>query len=170
MDELGVFAAIALGSNEGDRLATLRRAAEAIEREGLLRDARWSDAFETPPERAGDGGAFLNAAGVGRTRLDPAQLLASLLRIEASLGRVRVAGVRGGPRSIDLDLILHGDRVVDEPGLQLPHPRFAARAFVLAPLAQVAPNLREPRTARPLHSLLADLGPIALPRVGSLRK
>lgn len=170
MRESGTIAAIALGSNQGDRLAALRGAMHAIEREGLLHDARWSDAFETPPEREGDGGAFLNAAGVGRTALEPAILLAALLRIEASLGRVRVAGARGGPRSIDLDLILHGERTVDEPGLQLPHPRFASRAFVLVPLAQIAPDLREPRSGRPLHSFLADLGPIALPRVGSLRK
>lgn len=170
MTEPGVIAAIALGSNEGDRLGTLRSAVEAIEHAGLLLHAQWSDAFETPPEAAGDGGAFLNAAGVGRTTLSPGALLAELLRIEASLGRVRLPGLRGGPRPIDLDLILHGERVLDEPGLQLPHPRFAARAFVLLPLAQVAPNLREPRSGRPLHSLLADLGPIELPRVGSLRK
>lgn len=170
MHESAVIAAIALGSNEGDRLGTLRRAVEEIEQEGLLHEPRWSDAFETPPESAGDGGAFLNAAGVGRTQLEPPALLQALLRIETRLGRVRAPGARGGPRTIDLDLILHGERVIDQPGLQLPHPRFDSRAFVLVPLAQIAPDLREPRSGRPLHSLLADLGPIALPRVGSLRK
>jgi 2-amino-4-hydroxy-6-hydroxymethyldihydropteridine diphosphokinase len=168
--EVDVTAAIALGGNEGDRLDALRRAADAIEAAGLLREARWSDAFETPPESVGDGGAFLNAVGVGRAGVEPRALLEGLLRIEAALGRVRVPGVRGGPRPIDLDLVLYGDRVIDERALQLPHPRFAARAFVLVPLAQVAKDLVEPRTGRPVHSLLADLGPVALPRVGSLRK
>lgn len=170
MPERGVVAAVALGSNQGDRLANLREAVSAIEREGLLVGARWSDAFETPPESAADGGPFLNAAGVGVARLGARELLDGLLRIEAGLGRVRTPHARGGPRPIDLDLILFGDRILDEPGMQVPHPRLASRAFVLAPLAQVSPDLVEPRTGRPLHSLLADLGPSTLPRVGSLRK
>lgn len=170
MPDRAVTCAIALGSNEGDRLALLRRAVEAIESQGVLREARWSDAFETPPESPGDGGAFVNAAGVGRATLAPEALLAALMRIEQGLGRARLEGSRGGPRPIDLDLILYGSEVVERPGLRVPHPRFAARAFVLAPLAQIAPDLVEPRSGRPLHSLLADLGPIALPRIGSLRK
>jgi 2-amino-4-hydroxy-6-hydroxymethyldihydropteridine diphosphokinase len=78
--------------------------------------------------------------------------------------------VQGGPRTIDLDLVLHGVCVVHEPGLHVPHPRFASRAFVLVPLAEIEPDLIEPRSGRRLHSLLAALAPASLPRVGSLRK
>lgn len=162
--------AIALGSNQGDRLENLRRALEAIERSGLLRDVRASHAWETPPEREGDGGAFLNAAVSGDTRLQPRALLEALLAIEGRLGRSRVPGAHGGPRTIDLDLVLHGRRVLDEPGLTVPHPRFARRAFVLVPLCEIEPNWIEPRSGCPLHSLLAALAPTPLPRVGSLRK
>lgn len=162
--------AVALGSNLGDRLANLRAAADAIQARGLLGGMRRSDAFETPPESAGDGGAFLNAVVVGRSELGAQQLLRGLLEVEASLGRLRPAGTHGGPRTIDLDLILFGQRVIQEHGLCVPHPRFHLRAFVLVPLAQVEPDWREPRSDRPIHSLLADLGPVTPVRFGSLSK
>lgn len=165
-----VSVAVALGSNLGDRLANLRAAVGAIEGRGLLADVQASDAFETPPERASDGDAFLNAVVVGRCALAAADLLRALLQVEASLGRVRHAHAQGGPRTIDLDLILYGEAVLEGEGLQVPHPRFQSRAFVLVPLAQVAPHWREPRSGRPVHSLLADLGPVTLSRFGSLRK
>lgn len=162
--------AVALGSNLADRLANLRAALAAIESRGLLADLLASDAFETPPERATDGEAFLNAVVVGRCAIPAAELLRELHEIEAALGRVRRTDARGGPRTIDLDLILFGDSVLDRDGLEVPHPRFHRRAFVLVPLAQIAPEMREPRSGRPVHSLLADLGPVALSRFGSLRK
>jgi len=161
---------IALGSNQGDRLANLRRAVDAIAIGGLLSSIRVSGAYETPPENPQDGGAFLNAALSGDARLGPRALLEALLSIENALGRMRVAGAQGGPRTIDLDLVLHGDHVVEEPGLRVPHPRFASRAFVLVPLAEIEPDLVEPRSRSPVHSLLAALAPTSLPRVGSLRK
>ena len=162
--------AVALGSNLGDRLAHLRAACTAIESRGLLASVRRSDAFETPPEAPDDGGAFLNAVVVGETMLSAQALLRGLLEVEASLGRLRAAGEHGGPRTIDLDLILFGESVIDADGLCVPHPRFHRRAFVLAPLSQIAPDWREPRSGRPIHSLLADLGPVTLARFGSLSK
>lgn len=162
--------AIALGSNQGDRLARLREAVEAIEASGLLVATRVSGAYETPPEKPGDGDAFLNAAISGDSLATPRDLLQGLLTIESRLGRVRASGVQGGPRTIDLDLVLHGASVVCEPGLHVPHPRFACRAFVLVPLAEIEPDLIEPRSGRRLHSFLAALAPASLPRVGSLRK
>ena len=169
-DSGAVTVAIAMGSNQGDRVANLRRALAEMESRGVIADARASHAYETPPEGAGDGGPFANAAVSGLSRMDPRDLLESLLAIESTLGRVRVPGRHGGPRVIDLDLVLHGDAVIDEPGLSVPHPRFARRAFVLVPLAEIAPDLVEPRSGRPLHSLLAALAPQPLPRLGSLRK
>ena len=162
--------AIALGSNQGDRVAHLRDAVDAIEGSGLLRAMRVSGAYETPPEKPEDGDSFLNAAVSGDSLATPRDLLRHLLAIESRLGRVRASGVQGGPRTIDLDLVLHGSCIANEPGLHVPHPRFAARAFVLVPLAEIEPDLIEPRSGRRLHSLLAALAPASLPRVGSLRK
>jgi len=161
---------IALGSNQGDRWTRLREAVEALESSGLLSVMRVSGAYETPPEKPGDGDAFLNAAVSGDSLATPRDLLQGLLAIEARLGRVREPGVQGGPRTIDLDLVLHGASVVDEPGLHVPHPRFASRAFVLVPLAEIEPDLIEPRSGSRIHSLLDALAPTSLPRVGSLRK
>ena len=167
-DETSV--AVALGSNLGDRLANLRAALAEIESRGLLHDARASDAYETEPEREVDGDAFLNAVVVGRCPRAAPELLRALLGIEASLGRLRRTDAQGGPRTIDLDLILFGDAILDADGIVVPHPRFHRRAFVLVPLVQVAPEMIEPRSRRPVHCLLADLGPVALTRFGSLRK
>lgn len=161
---------VALGSNTGDRLASLREALCRVEAAGILTRIRSSHAYETPPERPQDGGAFLNAVMVGTT-LQPARaLLEGLLQVERDLGRSRASGVHGGPRPIDLDLILFGDRVLEEPGLQVPHPRFPQRAFVLVPLAEICPDARDPRSGRSVHSLLASLPDARLPRAGSLRK
>jgi 2-amino-4-hydroxy-6-hydroxymethyldihydropteridine diphosphokinase len=162
--------AIALGANQGDRLARLREAVDAIESSGLVGAMRVSGAYETPPEKPEDGDPFLNAAVSGDSIATPRDLLQGLLAIESRLGRVREPGVQGGPRTIDLDLVLHGSSVVDQPGLHVPHPRFACRAFVLVPLAEIEPDLIEPRSGRRIHSLLAALAPASLPRVGSLRK
>jgi 2-amino-4-hydroxy-6-hydroxymethyldihydropteridine diphosphokinase len=169
-DERAHRVAIALGSNQGDRLARLREAVDAIEASGLLGAMRVSGAYETPPESPGDGEAFLNAAVSGDSLATPRDLLRRLLAIESSLGRVRAPGVQGGPRTIDLDLVLHGSCIASEPGLQVPHPRFTSRAFVMVPLAEIEPDLLEPRSGRRIHSLLAALAPTSLPRVGSLRK
>ncbi|MGI8927498.1 MAG: 2-amino-4-hydroxy-6-hydroxymethyldihydropteridine diphosphokinase [Tepidiformaceae bacterium] len=126
-------AVIALGANLGERAANLRAAVELMEKEGLLLSAA-SSIWETAPVPA-DQPPFLNAVVVGETALAPGALLAALKGIEAALGRR--PGRRWAPRPIDLDILFYGDGVVTQPGLEIPHPRIAERAFVLAPLAEV---------------------------------
>ena len=149
-----MLVAIALGSNLGDRRAHLASAVERVA--ALLVDLRVSDIIETEPLGVtGPQPPYLNAAAVGRTTLPARDLLDRLLAIEAEGGRVR-RGWRS-PRTLDLDLILHGESLIDENGLQVPHPHFRERAFVLEPLAQVAPEMRDPVTGATIRELLAAL-------------
>jgi 2-amino-4-hydroxy-6-hydroxymethyldihydropteridine diphosphokinase len=131
------IAYVALGSNVGDREATIRRAAE------LIGARRLSTIRETEPWGYADQPRFLNAAAELETELGPRELLDRLLAVERELGRERT-GPRYGPRTIDLDLLVHGDVTVSEPGLEVPHPRVAERSFVLEPLAELAPDLEIP--------------------------
>jgi 2-amino-4-hydroxy-6-hydroxymethyldihydropteridine diphosphokinase len=144
--------AVAIGSNLGDRHAHLAFARRRLA--ALLTDFVASAAVETDPVDA-PGPRFLNAAAVGRTALDPRAFLDTLLSIEAERGRQRP--FRHAPRSLDLDLVLFGDRVIDEPGLAVPHPRFRERRFVLEPLASIAPDLRDPVTGATIAGLLERL-------------
>jgi 2-amino-4-hydroxy-6-hydroxymethyldihydropteridine diphosphokinase len=153
---------IALGSNLGDRLATLRHAAHALQTLGSVRAS--SRVWETRAMYLEDQPPFLNAAVALVTPLAPLALLDELLRIERSLGRVRT--VRNGPRTIDLDLIAHGDTTLCSERLTLPHPRLHERAFVLCPLAEIAPDWHPPtcnRSVRVLLDALDDPSP-PLPR------
>jgi len=139
---------VGLGSNLGDRLGLIRAAAGALDQGGVRVVAR-SPIFETPAITPDAQPPFLNAALRLETRLDPRALLDRCLAIEASLGRERPRPL--APRLIDLDLLLHGSAVVDEPGLNIPHPRLLERAFVRVPLARVAaPGLRHPVTGEAL--------------------
>lgn len=131
------IAYVALGSNLGDREATIRRAAE------LIGARRLSTIRETEPWGYADQPRFLNAVAELETWLGPRELLDSLLAVEHDLGRERT-GPRYGPRTIDLDLLVHGDATVSEAGLEVPHPRLAERSFVLEPLAELAPDLEIP--------------------------
>jgi 2-amino-4-hydroxy-6-hydroxymethyldihydropteridine diphosphokinase len=131
------LAYVGLGSNMGDREALIRRAAEAIGARRL------SSVRETEPWGYEAQPAFLNAVAELETTLAPGQLLDHLLDVERRLGRDRV-GPKWGPRTIDLDLLLYGDEVVDEPGLHVPHPFLLERLFVLEPLAELAPAQRIP--------------------------
>jgi 2-amino-4-hydroxy-6-hydroxymethyldihydropteridine diphosphokinase len=143
------LAYIGLGSNLGDREETIRRAVE------LLGAARVSTLIETEPWGYADQPRFLNAVAELETDEPPRALLTRLLEIERELGRTR-EGPRYGPRTIDLDLLLYGDDRLDEPGLGLPHPRLHERAFVLEPLAELAPELVVPGFG-PVKALLSRL-------------
>jgi 2-amino-4-hydroxy-6-hydroxymethyldihydropteridine diphosphokinase len=139
-----VIAYIGLGSNLGDREATLR---EALQRLGGLDGidvAAVSSFRETDPVGRLDQPRFLNAAAALETKLSPRELLGCLLEVERALGRDRTKEERWGPRTIDLDLLLYGDETIAEPGLEVPHPRMAERAFVLEPLLELDPGLRLP--------------------------
>jgi len=125
---------IALGSNLGDRRLNLARAVDALRRELAL--VRLSSIYETGPVDAPPGSPpFLNMVVTGHTPLAPLALLDVLQRIEARLGRRR--GLRNAPRTIDLDLILHGAHRLRTPRLTLPHPRYRDRAFVTVPMGEV---------------------------------
>jgi 2-amino-4-hydroxy-6-hydroxymethyldihydropteridine diphosphokinase len=143
-------AAIALGSNLGDRLASLRLAATALTQLGEVVAA--SSLYETDPIGGPEQGSFLNAVIVIETTLHPRKLLDELHRIEAQAGRVR--DVRWGPRRLDLDLILYGTEQAEENGMVVPHPRFSDRRFVLEPLVEAWPDAETPAGSR-----VADLLP-----------
>ncbi len=143
--------AIALGSNLGDRHAHLDYAVSRLS--ALLSGLRQSSRYDTAPvDVAGEQPTFLNAAVVGRCTLSPRALLQQLLAIEADRRRERP--FRHAPRTLDLDLILHGDCVLAEPGLEVPHPRFRERLFVLKPIAEIAPDLVDPVTGLTIAALL----------------
>jgi 2-amino-4-hydroxy-6-hydroxymethyldihydropteridine diphosphokinase len=149
-----VRVAIALGSNLGDREGTLTAAAAQLA--ALLEHFTLSSRHDTAPVGVPDPQPrYLNAAGVGFTRLGPRELLARLHDIERAFGRER--SVPTASRTLDLDLILYGELVVSEPGLTIPHPRFRDRSFVLAPLAEVAPDMVDPVTGRTVRDLEAAL-------------
>jgi len=143
---------VAFGSNLGDRHTTIREAAGKVA--ALLTSFKLSPIIETQP--VGDGlendPPYLNAVGVGESSLSPRELFDGLRLIEAAAGRAR--SYPGAPRTLDLDLILAGNQVVDEPGLQVPHPRFRERLFVLEPLAAIAPDLIDPITGLTIGELL----------------
>lgn len=144
--------AIALGSNVGDRRAHLDYAVSALR--ALLVNPAVSRYYDTVPVGAsGPQAMYLNAVMVGETALPPRALLDALLAIEQERGRERP--YVNAPRTLDLDLILAGEAVVDEEGLVLPHPRFRERRFVLEPLAAVAPDLRDPVSGKTAAELLA---------------
>lgn len=134
---------VGLGSNLGDREHTLRRALELVEGEPGIAVVSVSSFRETEPVGYLEQPPFLNAAAELETELPPRDLLDRLLAVERSLGRVR-DGPRFGPRTVDLDLLLYGDEVLDEPGLTVPHPRLHERRFALEPLAELDPELSVP--------------------------
>jgi 2-amino-4-hydroxy-6-hydroxymethyldihydropteridine diphosphokinase len=131
---------IALGSNLGNRAQNLALACEALARDGIeIADA--SSVYETEPWGPKPQGPYLNQVVRGTTELAPKVLLSRLLEIERTLGRERDGVERYGPRTIDLDILLYGGETLAEPDLQIPHPRMMERAFVLVPLAEIAPDL-----------------------------
>lgn len=147
-------AAISLGSNLGDRRAHLEFAVYRLR--SVLDDLRVSHFIETEPVAVSrPQPTFLNGAAVGVTPTSARALLESLLAIERERGRERPRA--GAPRTLDLDLVLFGDRMIDEPGLVVPHPRFRERRFVLGPLVEIAPDLVDPGTGKTLRDLLDEI-------------
>ncbi|HKO21408.1 MAG TPA: 2-amino-4-hydroxy-6-hydroxymethyldihydropteridine diphosphokinase [Candidatus Eisenbacteria bacterium] len=144
---------VGLGSNLGEREATLREALARLGELDGIEVTAISSFRETDPVGNVDQPRFVNAAAALETSLGPRELLDSLLEVERILGRDRSREERWGPRTIDLDLLLYGGETVDEPGLEVPHPRLAERAFVLEPLLELDPGLRLPqgRALRDLH-------------------
>jgi len=149
---------VALGSNLGDRDANLEFGLRSLDALRAVEVAAVSPVYETrpvgPPQAA-----YLNAVARLRTTLAPGDLLEEMLEIESRAGRERsrADSPRGGPRELDLDLLLYGDRLIEEAGLQVPHPRLHERAFVLVPLCALAPDLHHPRLGESMRRLAARL-------------
>ena len=169
----GVTACIALGSNmdlpEGDSAWILGEAVRRLHAAPGIQVVAASSIHRTAPVGGPAGQRdYLNAVVLVRSRLDAARLLGVMLGIEAALGRVREPAIRNGPRTLDLDLVLHGDAVIDQPGLHVPHPRLEERSFVLRPLLEVLPDAINPRTGRALASALRTCSPEAVSVCGNL--
>jgi 2-amino-4-hydroxy-6-hydroxymethyldihydropteridine diphosphokinase len=147
---------IALGSNLGDREATIRAAVAELDGTDGVEVVAVSSLEQTEPVGYLDQPRFLNGAAELRTELAPRDLLDLLLAVEARFGRDRPAGPPQGPRTLDLDLLLYDSEQIGEPGLELPHPRLHERLFVLRPLAELDPALEVPGKG-PIQGLLAGL-------------
>jgi 2-amino-4-hydroxy-6-hydroxymethyldihydropteridine diphosphokinase len=148
---------LGLGSNLGERLDHLQQAVDLLDDDARTRVDAVSSVYETEPVGGPDQGPYLNLVVRVATRRSPSALLALANRVEAALGRVRAE--RWGPRTIDVDVLLYGDRVVRTRRLHVPHPRLAERAFVLVPLIEVAPGLRLP-DGTSAAAALARLAPV----------
>jgi 2-amino-4-hydroxy-6-hydroxymethyldihydropteridine diphosphokinase len=155
------IAYIGLGANlpspAGPPEATLAAATERLAQ--LVRVVACSSLYSTAPVGFADQPRFFNAVVGLETHLAPRELLRALLDLERDFGRDRSAGLRNGPRTLDLDILLFGDLVLSEHDLQVPHPRLAERAFVLVPLHEIAPGLRDPRSGDTVAQLLESLLP-----------
>ena len=138
------LAAVGLGANLGEAVATLRDAIDELARLPDTELLRASRLYRTPAWGRTEQPDFINAVALVETGMPARELLDALLAIERSFGRVRLDGESWGPRTLDLDLLLFGDAVIDEPGLRVPHPHLHERAFALLPLAEIAPQLAIP--------------------------
>lgn len=141
---------LALGTNLGDRLKNLQAALEALPPD--VKVSAVSPIYETPPWGYLDQPEFLNQVLKGETDLEPLELLRSIKKMEADLGRL--PGLRYGPRQIDLDILFFDELILESPELTIPHPRLAERAFVLVPLVDLAPDLCHPKTGETVRDLL----------------
>ncbi len=144
---------LALGSNMGSRLVNLKAAVSNLTPQMTVK--KKSSVYETPPWGFEDQAAFLNQVVMAETYLEPEALLGHLKRLEAALGRV--PGFENGPRLIDIDILFFDDVIIDTASVAIPHPRLHKRAFVLVPLAEVAPELIHPVLRKSINELLEDV-------------
>ena len=144
---------LGLGSNLGDREANLKEAIRRLNEVRILVN-RISPIYETEPEGVAEQPWFLNAVVDAQTRMGPRGALSCVKKIEAVMKRQRT--LRNGPRVIDIDILFYQSAVIKTPDLEIPHPRFRERRFVLAPLADLSPELRDPVTHRTVADLLAN--------------
>ncbi len=154
---------LGLGSNVGDREENLRAAIERLR--AVVQVLRISPVYETDPVEFTEQRRFLNLVVEAETELFPMQLLTRTARVERELGRLRT--VAKGPRTIDIDILLYGKTAVRSGRLEIPHPRMAERRFVLAPLADLAPDLRHPVNRRTVREML-DAAPEQMVRLDVL--
>jgi 2-amino-4-hydroxy-6-hydroxymethyldihydropteridine diphosphokinase len=153
---------LALGTNLGRRLSNLRSALSALP--PLVTLLERSPVYETPPWGVTSQPAFLNMVILGETALPPQELLGYLKDLETRLGRK--PSFRYGPRKIDLDILFYGDTILNTLGLTLPHPRLHERAFVLVPLADLAPEMLHPVLGKTIRQLLAGVDVSGVKRYG----
>jgi 2-amino-4-hydroxy-6-hydroxymethyldihydropteridine diphosphokinase len=145
---------LSLGSNLGNRAALLQQAVDELQTSGVHIN-RVSSVYETEPQGLKRQPWYLNVAVEAHTFLFPAQLLTRTQKIERQLKRSR--GILNGPRTIDIDIVFYGECVMKTQDLEIPHPRYSTRRFVLAPLAELAPDLRDPVTRERMRDLLAAI-------------
>ncbi len=150
---MSVIAYIAIGSNMGDKITACRQAIELLKKSGQVK--RVSSFFCTEPVGHTDQEDFINAVVELETDLSPLALLAACHVVEDALGRSRL--VHWGPRTIDLDILLYGDEVIDTAELSVPHPLMATRRFVLVPLCEIAPKAVHPTSLKSVDQLLREL-------------
>src|SRR5713226_8130947 len=143
---------LSLGSNVGDREQMLQAAIDQLN-SSQVRITRISSVYETEPQGQPNQRWFLNLVVEAETELFPRQLLARVAKIEQQLGRRRM--LAKGPRTIDIDILFYGNFIIDTAELTIPHPRFSERRFVLAPMVELAPELRDPVSRRTMRDLLA---------------
>ena len=160
-----VIALVGLGGNLGDAAATLRHAFKELDTLPQTRLLRGSKLYRSRAWGRTDQPDFVNAVAMLQTGLDARELLDALLGIEHDAGRERRADERWGPRTLDLDLLLYGDAMIDEPGLHVPHPHLHERAFALLPLVEIAPDATIPGRG-PAREALAVMGVDAIEAIG----
>ncbi len=154
---------LGLGANIGDREASISAALRALDETPKIQVTQVSSLYETAPVGMTRQPDFLNVVARICTHLIPDELLTTILHLENQMGRVRTE--RWGPRVIDIDVLLYGDRQISRPGLSVPHPRLSERAFVLVPLAEIAPRTRIPGLEQTAEKILHGL-----PQTGNIRR
>ena len=150
---------LGLGSNLGDRVETIRKAMEMISKIPGVSASSSSSLYETEPVGISDQPMFVNAVLEIETDLSPEELFSKLKDIESELGRTET--IRWGPRIIDIDILLFGDRVIEERDLTIPHPEMTKRGFVLVPLCEIAPEIKHPKLKKTIREIADGLGDIS---------